>query len=119
MGTTPQTDKLKVASTEQIIGSIRNIRDRKIEELMKETFLLDFLECHFKPLTMSQIKVSFLKKELAELKNSSLDLSYYSSLIIQTKESDNRTPPENHPLFLQELQPLFQKYAGQSAFLST
>jgi len=107
-----QRQKLKAVSTEQIIGSIRTIRDRKIDELMKEACLLDFLEHNFRPLTISQIKVAFLKRELAELKDSSLDLSYYSSLIKQTKESDSSKPLENHPLFLQELKPLFQKYLG-------
>ena len=105
-----ENGKPKVCSTEQIIGSIRSIRDQKIEELMKENCLFDFLDCHFGALSMSLMKVAFLKRELRELKNSSLDLSYYSSLIRQIRESDNPKPPENHPLFLQELKPLVEKY---------
>jgi hypothetical protein len=98
-------------SVDEIIRAIRHIRDRKIDELMKEPSLLDFVESNFDTYAISQIKVAFLKRELAELKNSSLDLSYYSSLIKQTKEINSHLV-ENHPLFIQELKPLFQKYVS-------
>ena len=95
---------------EQIIRAIRSIRDRQIDELLDDSTLLDFLEHNFSTFAISQLKVAFLKKDLAELRNSPLDLSYYSSLIKQKKESNNTKPLEDHPLFRQELTPLFQKY---------
>lgn len=93
---------------DQIIAAIRNTRDQQIDELMKDPVLMAFLEHYYNTVAISDVKKAFLRRSLSELKNSSLDLSYYSSLITKMKES-NTSSVDNHKLFLSELKVLFQK----------
>jgi hypothetical protein len=95
-------------SMDQIIEAIRKTRDQQIDELMEDPLLMAFLEHCYDAVTISDIKKAFLKRSLNELKNSPLDLSYYSSLITKMKES-NTTIVDNNKLFFGELKSLFQK----------
>ncbi|MBL0743925.1 hypothetical protein [Chryseolinea lacunae] len=47
---------------------------------------------------------------MKELQNSSLDLVHYSSLIKHLKEGHPETSVTDHPLVIQELKAIFQKY---------
>ena len=97
-------------SIEKVISMIRAARDRQIDELTKDAALLSFLEEHYETFAISAVKKEFLKRDLKELQNSSLDLAHYSSLIKQMKEAAAAIELTNHPLVLQELKRLFQKY---------
>ena len=97
-------------SIEKIILKIRTTRDRQISELIKDSFLMSFLEEHYETFAISAVKKEFLKRDLKELQNSSLDLAHYSSLIKQMKESLVEIELTNHPLVLQEFKRLFEKY---------
>ena len=97
-------------SIDKIILMIRTTRDRQISELIKDSFLMSFLEEHYDTFAISAVKKEFLKRDLKELQNSSLDLAHYSSLIKQMKESPVEIELINHPLVLQEFKRLFEKY---------
>ena len=97
-------------SIDKIILMIRSTRDRQIGELIKDSFLMSFLEEHYDTFAISAVKKEFLKRDLKELQNSSLDLAHYSSLIKQMKESPVEIELINHPLVLQEFKRLFEKY---------
>ena len=95
-------------SMAQIIAAIQSFRDRQIDELMKGPTLMQFLEHYFDTIAISDAKKEFLQRLLVELKNSSLDLSFYSGLITQIKQN-NMLEIGDHKLFLLELRNLFQK----------
>jgi hypothetical protein len=107
-------EKIGEVSMEQIISSIRNTRDSQIGELMKEAVLMTFLEHYFNTIVISNVKKQFLLKDLSELKNSPLDLSHYSSLITQMKESKTLVVHSSHKLFVNELTNIFRKYISKS-----
>jgi len=100
-------------SVDQIIASIREVRNRQIDELMKDSVLEAFLEHYFNVVALSSVKKAFLFKDLGELKFSSLDLAHYSSLITRMKETKNMTIDGHSPLFLAELKSIFHKYVGK------
>jgi hypothetical protein len=101
-------------SVDQIITSIRDSRDRQIEELKKESVLMAFLEHYYDTLVISDVKKQFLLKDLNELRNSALDLSHYSSLITQMKDKKAATIDSSHKLFLSELKNIFEKYVSRA-----
>ena len=113
METNHPVDKIEEISIDQIISSVREIRNQQIEELKKEPTLMAFLEHYYDTLMISDVKKQFLLKDLSELKNSPLDLSHYSSLITHMKEAKTSTIAGNHKLFLSELQKIFQKYISK------
>lgn len=97
-------------SIEKIIELIRERRDHSISNLLKkESLLLSFLETHYDIIALSAIKMEFLRRTLRELRDTSLDLVHYASLIRQMKESNATTIDEKHALFLQELKATFEK----------
>ncbi len=106
-------EKIDEISIDQIISTIQETRNQQIEELKKEPILLAFLEHYYDTLMISDVKKQFLLKDLSELKNSPLDLSHYSSLITQMKETKTSTVAAGHKLFLSELQNIFQKYISK------
>jgi hypothetical protein len=106
----PSKESSKI-STEIVIEDLRNIRDSHISELLKnDDSLMSYLETHYNTIAISSLKKEFLKRDLTELKNSSLDLVHYSSLIKEVKETGNLFSSERHPLFQYELRLIFQKY---------
>jgi hypothetical protein len=107
-----QPDKTtSVLSTELIIEHLKSIRDNTLNILLKnDDALMAFLEKHFDTIAISPVKREFLKRDLVELKNSSLDLVHYSSLIKETKEKGGMMITEEHHLFSQELRVICEKY---------
>lgn len=98
-------------STEVVIDMLRSVRDSTITLLLKnDDALMSFMEQHYNTIAISSVKQEFLKRDLNELKNSSLDLVHYSSLIKEIKETENLSSREGHPLFHHELGVIFQKY---------
>ena len=96
-------------SIEQIIEDLRSQRHARIQELLKDSNLMSFLEEHYDVFQISSVRREFLKRDLTELKDSSLDLVQYASLIKDIKEN-GATGLQKHPLFLQELNGIFKKY---------
>lgn len=98
-------------STEVIIENLRSIRNGTINSLLKnDDSLMAFLEKHFDTIAISPVKREFLKRDLVEIKNSSLDLVHYSSLIKEIKETGNSVAIKGHSLFHLELKVIFEKY---------
>lgn len=103
--------ELSKVSTEIVIEDLRGVRDNQISELLKnDDSLMSYLEAHYNTIAISSLKKEFLKRDLTELKNSSLDLVHYASLIKEVKETGNLIASESHPLFQGELKMIFQKY---------
>lgn len=98
-------------STEKIILYLKTLRDNRLKELLSaDDALMDFLEEQYNTLAISAVKREFIKRDLAELKSTSLDLVHYSSLIKEIKEHPEFQDAESHPLFIQELKAIFKKY---------
>ena len=104
------------SSIEKITENLRLIRDNKIEHLLTERGLMSFLEEHFNTIAISPIKTEFLKRDLRQLLQEPLDLSYYSSLITQIRNSGQRDTIQHHHLFLNELLVHFSKYGFSKPF---
>ena len=107
------TEKTESISMDQIIASIRDVRDRQIDELTKDSVLMAFLEHYYDTLVISNVKKEFLLKDLRELRNSSLDLVHYSSLIKQATGLKTLFVDRNNKLFFLELERLFDKYVSK------
>ena len=74
-------------SIERIIEKVKQVRDKAISNVLKDDKLHGFLELHYDILEISAIRVEFLKRDLRELRDTSLDLVHYSSVIKQIKEN--------------------------------
>lgn len=94
---------------DQIIESIRSSRDEKINQLLVERSLLEFLQENYSTSSLSPIKKEFLLKDLLQLKHSPLDLSFYSSLITKMKER-NQVSVDSPQLILEEIRAIVNKY---------
>ena len=105
-----QTTQRTNISIEDIITDIRKERDSLATNLITDSFLLAFVEEHFDTFFLGSVKLEFIKRDLKELRNSSLDLAHYSSLIRQQKDSSRNEVTKEHPLFLQEVFEIFKKY---------
>ncbi|HZX74281.1 MAG TPA: hypothetical protein VFE57_07670 [Cyclobacteriaceae bacterium] len=99
-------------SIEHIIENIKAVRDQAILNLLKDHELHQFLEEHYEIFVLSPIRTEFLKRDLRELRNTSLDLVHYSSLIKQLKERNISAIEESHGLIISELKRIFEKVRG-------
>lgn len=97
-------------SMDDIISNVLSIRNQKVSELLNDINLYVFLENEYDIFGLSPVKKEFLKRDLIELQNSSLDLVHYSQLIKQLKEDNSASPGSDHLLFHQELRNVFDKY---------
>jgi hypothetical protein len=107
-----QVQEHSKVSIEKIIDSIRESRDNLISGFLLGSTLVPFLEQNFNIAALSPIKLEFLKRDLKELQISTLDLVHYSSLIKQMKDVNTYLPVADHPLVLQEIRSVFQKYCS-------
>lgn len=99
---------LKV-SIDQSIETIRVHRDKWLKELLNDAKLMDFLEAQYDVFQISSVRKEFLKRDLTDLKNASLDLVHYAALIRDMKDGTTAAV-DGHPLFLEELRNIFKKY---------
>ncbi|MCW5911111.1 MAG: hypothetical protein KIT62_08550 [Cyclobacteriaceae bacterium] len=76
-------------STDRIIEDIYGKRTTFIQELLQHNGLAAYLEEQFDTVALSVIKTEFLKRDLKQLADSTLDLVHYSMLIRKAKETDN------------------------------
>lgn len=108
---TQHTSVTPKTSTDAIIQHLKTVRDNAIQQfLSNDESLMDFLEAHYNTLAISVVKKEFLKRDLAELQASKLDLVHYSSLIKELKEQPGNPVTDSHPLFVNELKALLLKY---------
>jgi len=110
MDSSQSAQELSKGLLEKIINSVRQTRDSLITELLQDAALKSFLEVQYEIISLSPIKLEFLKRDLMELQRSSLDLAHYSSMIKQMKENNTSLSSDIHPLFHQELKTIFRKY---------
>jgi len=108
------SEKTSEVSIELIIAEIRSTRDQQIDELMNERVMMAFLEHYYNTIAVSPVKLAFLKSDLIDLKKTSLDLVFYSSLITQMKQLKTLAVTGTHQLFLAELRGVFQKYVSKN-----
>jgi hypothetical protein len=97
-------------STEVIIDVIRKTRDEQIRGVLSAPDLPSFLQVQYNVPSLTPVKAEFLKRDLKELHNSTLDLVHYASLIREMKEANVMNPDGSHPLFQSELKSIFNKY---------
>lgn len=103
------SDSSAIVSTEKIITTIRETRNALLNALLVDESLLAFAETHFNSITLSPMKLEFLKRDLKELRDQSLDLVHYSAIIRESKEQEPKFS-SNHPLILAEVLTIFKKY---------
>lgn len=107
----PGTDFSATLSTESIITYLHTLRNQRLLELSKhDDALMDVLEDLYNTIAISAVKREFMKRDLQELRNSSLDLVHYSSLINEIKKTGDPGLAERSPLFVDEMKQIFKKY---------
>ena len=97
-------------SNEAIISNIWAVRNTYLTELMKEDRLMAYLEENFNTIAISHVKLEFIKRDLKELRDTSLDLVHYASIIRDTKILGSSSFTPEHPLLEIELHTIFKKY---------
>lgn len=97
-------------SIDQSIETIRSHRDNHLKELLNDSKLMNFLEAQYDVFQISNVRKEFLKRDLTDLKNTSLDLVHYAALIRDMKDGTGVNVVD-HPLFLEELRNIFKKYS--------
>lgn len=97
-------------SVEKVIDLIRQLRNELVKEFLIDENLKGYFQKEYNR-QLSQIKTEFLKRDLKELLISPVDLSHYSSLIKQIRESNSASLAEgNQELFYKEIESIFKKY---------
>lgn len=104
-----RSDSSAITSTEKIITIIRETRNALLNALLIDESLLAFAEIHFNTIALSPIKLQYLKRDLSELRDTSLDLVHYSAIIRASKDQEVSFS-SNHPLILNEVFTIFTKY---------
>lgn len=107
----PGTDFSATLSTESIITYLHTLRNQRLQELARhDDALMDLLEELYNTVAISAVKREFMKRDLQELRSSSLDQIHYSSLIAEIKKVGDAGIAETSPLFVAELKQIFRKY---------
>ena len=107
----PGTDFSATLSTESIIIYLLTLRNKRLLELSRhDDALMDLLEDLYNTVAISAVKREFMKRDLQELRSSSLDLVHYSSLITEIKKGSDAVVAEKSPVFIDELKQIFKKY---------
>lgn len=107
----PGTDFSATLSTESIITYLHSLRNQRLQELTRhDDALMDLLEELYNTVAISPVKREFMKRDLQELRSTSLDLVHYSSLITEIKKTGDSSLAESSTLFIDELKQIFKKY---------
>lgn len=107
----PGTDFSATLSTESIITYLHALRNQRLLELSRhDDALLDLLEELYNTVAISAVKREFMKRDLQELRSTSLDLVHYSGLITEIKKTGNSGLAETSHLFVEEMKQIFKKY---------
>lgn len=97
-------------SIEKIIDLVRQVRNDLIHYFLIDDNLKTYFSTQYHK-ELSQLKAEFLKRDLKELLQSSVDLSHYAILIKQMQESSvTSLPDKDRKLFYKELELIFNKY---------
>jgi hypothetical protein len=83
-----QASPLATWNTDRIIEDIQTRRVTLIKELFVDSRLNLYLAEMYEGQKISQVKSEFLKRDLKQLSESSLDLVHYAMLIRKAKESE-------------------------------
>jgi hypothetical protein len=109
--TVQKTNKRKPdPSIARITSMLQRVRDSNVQELLTEPGLMAFMERHFDVIAISAMKAEYLRRDLKQLLERPLDLSYYSSLITYISLNGQPHNLHHHHLFLNELLAHFSKY---------
>lgn len=97
-------------SSEAIVEAIRMLRNSRINELLKtDEALHRMLGKLYGTTTLTDVKKEFIRRDLLALRNTSLDINHYGSLVREVKEHGG-TGLASNVLFMQELETIFSKY---------
>jgi hypothetical protein len=97
-------------SVEKVVDLIRQLRNQLVKDFLIEDNVRTYFQKEYQR-ALSDIKLEFLKRDLKELLISPVDLSHYSSLIKQIRESNSASLAEgNQELFYKEIERIFKKY---------
>lgn len=107
----PGTDFSATLSTESIITYLHTLRNQRLQELARhDDALMDLLEDLYNTIAISAVKRGFMKRDLQELRSTSLDLAHYASLLTEIKKTGDPSLAERSSLFTDELKQIFKKY---------
>jgi hypothetical protein len=105
----PSVEPALKISIDQRIDTIRAHRDKRLKELLNDSMLMDFLEAQYDVFQISNVRKEFLKRDLTDLKNTTLDLVHYAALI-RDMNAGTTVEVDGHSLFFEELRNIFKKY---------
>lgn len=106
-----QASSLATWNTDRIIEDIQTRRVILIKELYVDQRLDLYLADMYEGQKLSQVKSEFLKRDIKQLSESSLDLVHYATLIRKAKESESwPNPPVIEEFVHAEIRQVILKY---------
>ena len=98
-------------SGDEVIELVRESRNELISKLLGSESLKQFLfeKCSLE--NVSDIKLEFIKRSLKELAGSAVDLSHYSSMILDIRRTGSMTvTKQNDTLFVEDIKNAIRSY---------
>jgi hypothetical protein len=94
-----------------IIDVIRKLRNDLIKDFLDERILIDYLSAQFKIMTVSAVKVEFIKADLRRMLISPVDTELYKPIIEDFKATGSAFLSErNEKLFYKEIEGVLKKF---------
>lgn len=96
---------------ERIVGFVRTIRNDLVKELLGEEQMRLYYENRYRK-ELGKLRKRLLKRDLALLLNSPVDVRQYETMIDQiTKSNSASLSLKNEQLFYHEIDQIFDRYA--------
>jgi hypothetical protein len=98
-------------TTEDIIDSIRNLRNDLVKQFLNDELLHSFFHRNFRQ-ELNQKETEFIKRDLTEMLISPVDVDHYQALINQMKNIGTLTHGvANSDLYIKDITRLLKRYA--------
>lgn len=93
------------------IDLIRKLRDDLIKDFLDERYLKEFIFENYNVRELSNVKLEFLRKELKELLQSTLDVKHYEPILSFLRETGSDSLADGQDqLFFIEIEKVLKRY---------
>ncbi|MEJ1242436.1 hypothetical protein WBG78_30080 [Chryseolinea sp. T2] len=90
---------------------IRKLRDDLVKDFLDERYLKEFIFENYNVRELPNVKLEFLRKELKELLQSSLDVQHYEPILSFLRETGSATLADGQDeLFFNDIEKILKRY---------
>ncbi|MGC3947101.1 MAG: hypothetical protein QM762_21715 [Chryseolinea sp.] len=93
------------------VDLIRKLRDDLVKDFLDERYLKEFIFENYNVRELPNVKLEFLRKELKELLQSSLDVQHYEPILSFLRETGSDTLADGQDeLFFNDIEKILKRY---------